>query len=130
MTIKATIVGMEKLVRALREVEGEADQAMVTALQAGALVIQNKWKRNIVAMGAVDTGTYLRSVHTEVTSRKPPEVTIGSDITDPPYPEYVERGTRRMAPRPAARQAIDTSEAEVMMEVTDALKEVFGRYGV
>jgi HK97 gp10 family phage protein len=124
-----TIVGVKELISKLRQVEDESDEQMVTALQAGALVLQNNWKRNIVSMGAVDTGTYLRSVHTEVTSRRPAEVTIGTDITDPPYPEYVEFGTSRMAPRPAARQAIDTSEAEVSAEVIDSLKEVFGKYG-
>jgi len=114
---------MRDLRRKIERLQSDTDQQMGTALKAGGLVIQNQWKRNIVDMGAVLTGTYLRSVSMEQTG--PNEVTIGSDIIDPPYPEYVEFGTSRMEARPAARNAIDSTEAAVIEEVANAMRELF-----
>jgi HK97 gp10 family phage protein len=126
-----TIVGIPEMSRRAGQLAAEVSSALPAALMAGGMVLANRWKENIVRMGAVETGTYLRSVHPEITNSNPnvAEVTVGTDITEPPYPEYVEFGTSKMPPRPAARNAIDSAGDEIEQEVIDSLKEVFGRYG-
>uniref|UniRef100_A0A6M3IUY4 Putative tail protein n=1 Tax=viral metagenome TaxID=1070528 RepID=A0A6M3IUY4_9ZZZZ len=54
---------------------------------------------------AVDTGNLKQSIIMD--ARLPGEVEVGSTITEPPYPAYLEEGTSRMAARPWLEPALD-----------------------
>lgn len=129
-TIRAEVIGDKELVAQFRAMKGRGTKLLRTAIQAGALIFQNQWKENIVRYPVVKTGTYLRSVQMEVTAEREGfvEVSVGSDITDPPYPEFLEYGTRRMSARPTARPAFDSTQADVQAEIVDTMRELFRGY--
>lgn len=109
------------------------DKMMETALVAGALLVQNEWKANT----PYRTGTYRRSIHigghTDLASDfegddmgKPggASVIVGTDITDPPYPAWLEEGTSKMAARPSAGPAFEAKKREAVKEIGDALRDM------
>ena len=117
----------------LKKLNQPAVEAMVnTAMLAGALLIANEWKRRV----PYRTGTYRRSVHIAGhTGMTPgfkgtaiPEpsskliVEIGTNITDPPYPVYLEYGTSRMKARPSAGPALDSTVNDALKEIGEAFK--------
>jgi HK97 gp10 family phage protein len=112
-----------------RKLSGEVTSA---ALQAGALPIQNRWKE-LVRDRAHKTGSYMRSIHTEVIAGhmggRMREAIVGTDIVDPPYPFFLEFGTSRMAPRPTMRPALDEKASEAEAEVIDVLNVLLAQYG-
>jgi HK97 gp10 family phage protein len=128
------ITGLEELQHGLRALDRElAGQVIDAALTAGALPIQNAWKQD-VAQGpnrAIDTGTYLRSINHELVDDEEGyrSVVIGTNIVDPPYPYFVEYGTRYMAARPAMRTAFDQHKDEAVAEVTGVINELLANYG-
>jgi hypothetical protein len=72
-------------------------------------LVVNKRPRSIPgAPPAPDNGTLMRSITHDVEVRGS-EVTgrVGSTIQNPPYPEYLENGTSKMAARPALLPALD-----------------------
>lgn len=54
------------------------------------------------------------------------EATIGTDITEPPYPYYLEYGTPKMAPHPSARPAFDENIDEAKEKVVAVLRDAIG----
>lgn len=95
------------------------DQIAGNALESAASIFENAWKDK----APVKTGTYRRSIHQEKRgSGLKQEVVVGTDITTPPYPIYLEYGTRRMNPRPSARPAWDESKDRLEGELKRVLK--------
>jgi len=115
-------------------------QQEIAAVKAGALLFQNEWKRNI-QLGVIkypkekkrkrkdgtyyktrhgwkpSTGTYARSVHTKVISDYPAVVRVGSDLNNPPYPFFLEYGTKYITPRLWATKAFEQTEFAVYEEI-------------
>lgn len=118
----ATVIGLDRLQAKLRTLTSEVAKAAVPAGQAAALPIQDAWKRK----APVKTGSYRRSIHTEVleVSDERVVVGIGTDIIDPPYPKFLEFGTARMAPRPSARPAFDENRARAVEEARAVFQKV------
>jgi HK97 gp10 family phage protein len=102
-------------------VEAAGPDVLEESLQGGAMLIQNDWKER----APIRTGTYRRSIHIETEEKTPAGCTIaiGTDITDPPYPVYLELGTRHMAARPSAQPAFDETGPAAQGEVERLLGE-------
>ncbi len=143
MRLSATMKGDKELLAQLTQLKGDmVGQALVNALLAGAQPIQDEWQ--IIA--PYKTGQYRRSIHTEVIKATGSNafVAIGTSITEPPYPLYLEYGTaprfattvtpygkrrvRRqvhpgMRPRPSARPAYDEKKAEALAIIKDKFRQ-------
>jgi hypothetical protein len=52
---------------------------------------------------------------------------IGTDLTDPPYPYFLEYGTSRMPAYPAARPAFDETRDVALSTVADQLGQAIAR---
>lgn len=136
--IKAKVVGCESLAAKFKRLEMVAQTKMLeSALVGGALVVQNEWK----ARTPYKTGTYRRSIHigghtelagdfegqdmgSQAAGPGQAAVVIGTNITDPPYPKFLEEGTSKMAARPSAGPALDAKRSEAVREVGEALKDM------
>lgn len=140
-----TLTGGTTVKRNLRALMVAASgRAMKTAVTAGAIPMQNRWKE----LAAHETGTYKRSVHiggitrpegggddSHVKAREAvtePDigpahvvVTIGTDIVDPPYPWFLEDGTVHMAAHPAAQPAFDETKDAAQAEIAAVLRIQF-----
>jgi hypothetical protein len=79
--------------------------------------LEAQWKRQIVALGAVDTGAYLNSVQGRMVDALTGEVasTVAHSV-------YVEYGTRWMAARPARARALAAAKPGFAQAVTEALR--------
>lgn len=121
--VSMTLRGSKELTALLERLQG---QAVVDALTAGLLsggeLFSNAWKK----AAPYKTGTYRRSISPEVRSSEPGNiaVAIGTDITDPPYPMFLEYGTSRMPPHPSMRPAFDENREKISDEVTKAVRQL------
>lgn len=123
MRLGFKVVGVEEAAGALNELGEElGGQRLVDATLAGAQILQNAWK----VMAPWKTGQYRRSIHREVRHQSPGrvQVTVGTDIVDPPYPYFLEFGTSKMPPHPSARPAFDETKDEVAREIEGALSDL------
>ncbi|KAA3644556.1 MAG: hypothetical protein DWQ07_14145 [Chloroflexi bacterium] len=111
----------------MRLTAGVKGEALRRAALAGALPIENEWKDlTLEDPTTYKTGTYRRSVHREVVGESDAavDVAVGTDITDPPYPLFLEFGTSRMAARPKARPAYESKRKEAEKETQLAFAEL------
>ena len=136
MKVTAKLVGAQSLSRKFgRMGEIARGDALETALVAGGLVIATRWKE----LAPVKTGSYRRSIHVgghtdrfddfeggdlgqNKSTNDSAKIVVGTAITDPPYPVYLENGTIRMATRPSAQPAFDETKDEALREVKRTLK--------
>lgn len=104
-----------------------SEEEMVAAVQSGANLFKNAWKRR----APYRTGNYRRSIADEVVeqSRQRVIIKIGTSIIDPPYPIHLEFGTRHMAAQPSARPAWDETKAKMEPEMRASLKALIARAG-
>ncbi len=107
--------------------KGRAKTLGKIALRSGGMVVANRAKEIITEKGLIKTGTMKRSIHAEPVETKSGDmfVLIGTNIQDPPYPHYLEFGTKRMSPKPFLRPALDETKGEALKEVGEALKRLF-----
>jgi HK97 gp10 family phage protein len=150
--IKARVTGGPALAAKFRALESLAQrQILEAALVPGALVVQNEWKRQAphnessppTKQPTKSTGQYRRSIHIGGHTELAPDfegqdmgyhhrsssphrahVAVGTNITDPPYPYFLEEGTSRMAARPSAGPAFEEKKDEAVEEIRDALREL------
>lgn len=96
------------------------------ALRAGGNVVANRAKEIITDKGLIKTGTMRRSIHSEpVDEFGELSVKVGTSLEKPPYPWWLEFGTRKMEAKPFLRPALDESEKEALKEIGDVLKILF-----
>ena len=60
-------------------------------------------------------------------SLRPVEVTIGTDLTDPPYPYFLEFGTSRMSAHPSARPAYEETKGQMAQVAAATLATHFAQ---
>ena len=96
------------------------------ALRSGGNVVANRAKEIIQEKGLIKTGTMRRSIHAEpVDEFGELSVRVGTSIEDPPYPFWLEFGTRKMGAKPFLRPALDETEKEALKEIGAVLKLLF-----
>jgi HK97 gp10 family phage protein len=125
----STIVGFEELKRKLEKLGASvAKEKVLTAVQAGALLIENQAKSN----APVVTGTLRRSIHHETadTNSDTAAVDIGTDLV---YARRIEFGFSgrdslgrlyNQAPNPYLRSAAESKKEEAIREAAAALKDL------
>ena len=86
------IIGTQELALKLNLIKGITRKAVKLGLNEGGRVIQNAAKENIRKNKTIKTGTMLRSIDVRPVNNEL-AVLIGSDISDPPYPTFIEFGT-------------------------------------
>lgn len=122
MKLTYSIQGVNHLMAKLGKLESELPEMMSAALKTGALTIQNRWKERVLS-DAYKTGNYMRSIQVgepEISATHA-RVEIGTDITNPPYPFFLEYGTSRMSARPTMTPAFDESVHPATEEVKATL---------
>jgi len=104
--------------------DGSSGVKLLLALEAGALLIKNRWKE----LAPYRTGTYRRSI--DIFDKRQhgtsAELTIATDIKAPPYPRFLEYGTKFMQARPSATTAFAEKERVAAREAIAALKQMMG----
>ncbi len=55
------------------------------------------------------------------------DIFIGTNLTDPPYPFFLEFGTSRMSARPAGRPAFEEKKVAAIAAAASVLREQFRR---
>lgn len=118
------VLGLPQLKRNADKVANAQPAMIEAALQVAVLPLEARWKELV----PVKTGTYRRSIHTEVLGRSATgaSVMVGTNLTDPPYPVYLEFGTRRMPAHPSARPAFDERRGDVEREFRRAYERLLG----
>lgn len=98
--------------------------ALRIAAKAATVPLITEWKTQ-VRQKAYKTGTYMRSIHAEEAKTEGADrvvIEVGTDITDPPYPLFLEYGTKRMEPRPTARPAFEASKDAMAKEAEEVFR--------
>jgi len=72
-----------------------------------------------------NTGDLIRSIVMDV---RHAEVEVGSNITKPAYPYFLEHGTRRMAPRPWLEPAILKIKPKLDAALTRTLRDIAAEF--
>ena len=119
--VTMTVTGVHTLQRKLDFIRVQQMGKVEAALHAGGLVISNAAKQIITDKDLILSGDMKRSVHPEV-EPDGKAVRIGSDITDPPYPSFLELGTSKMPPKPWLRPALDENKTEAINEIASVLR--------
>ena len=137
-------IGLKNIVNGIDAFAQRLKRQEVAAVKAGALILRNQWVQNIKD-GVIkypkmkkrkrkdgtyyktrgghkpSTGTYARSVSNGMdVIREYPNVVVrvGCDITNPPYPLFLELGTKRgIKPRLWATNAYNSTKAKVINEI-------------
>lgn len=141
MRVRIKLVGSTQLRNKVRQLRSRVDDAMAVSLEAAALPLENTWKHKVSSFytdagftgpdgkrGLVETGTFLRSIHHEPGKGRT-EVLVGTDITDPPYPYWLEFGNSRMEPKPTARPALDESAPQMRREFSGSMRQLLASIG-
>jgi HK97 gp10 family phage protein len=109
------IKGFDNLKKNVAKLNKDLDNSIMTALKAGALLIQNDAKR----LSPYFTGTLRRSIHIEKTGKR--EVIIGTDVE---YAKYQEFGTSKMKAHPYMRPAFDNNKDKVIEKINAVWKAI------
>ncbi len=120
-----TITIDENVTAKLKQMEGGlAGRSLLMALEAGGLLIQNRWKE----LAPYRTGTYRRSIamYDKTAGRDSAELIIGTNIIDPPYPFFLEYGTKFMVPHPSAEPAFEQQKNAAAREVKATITQLMG----
>jgi HK97 gp10 family phage protein len=129
MMRRVQVFGAREMSMKLRRIQNQLPDMMENALLTGTMALETQWKLNIQQYPLIRTGTYLRSVHREVMPRNGSivSVMVGTNLTDPPYPDFLEFGTRRMSAKPTARPALDATEGTVRRDTEAAFRMMLDR---
>jgi len=125
-SVTLEITGMDELLKKLTRLGERVPDILGTALTSGAALFQNRWKQ----IAPYKTGTYRGSIYTETLQTRGQDVAVavGTDITDPPYPFFLEYGTSRMPlPHPSMRPALDETRDAIIAEVRHVIEQQIER---
>lgn len=140
MTVE--LLGVKELTARLAALTQELrGQAIASALYMAAAPLVNAWKRELLTIrwtdskgvahtDLVETGTYLRSIHTRIIhdASGMPAVGVGTDISAPPYPWWLEYGRSNMSAKRPAQNAIKKAAPAVKDELMIVLSQLLARY--
>jgi len=110
---------VELKVNRASEVSGITRKRLMEHVVKTSFSIQSNAKRNIVDMGAVDTGFMLNSVGSRMASPSTYEVTVGAE-----YGAYVNFGTRRTPPRPFFTKAFEDERSPFFSGCATIMKSI------
>lgn len=122
-------IDTKMLTEKLTALTARAKAAAKPAIVAGAIPIANRWKER-VHTDAFKTGTYMRSIRgpklneIEVTADEA-KGAVSTDITEPPYPFYLEYGTSHMSARPTMTPAFEESRDAAVEEMRKVYQLIF-----
>lgn len=119
----ATSLGNFKLIDNSKQILNMSEKAKEKALTAIGLKAVGDWQKEIRNQGLVDTARFVNSPRKEVDVSKS-HVIVGTDISDPPYPVFLELGTSRMSAKPTLRPSIENNLGSYKGLVEDAYKNV------
>jgi len=113
-----SVKGAGILLRDLRKLTpAVAEEILLNGLEVGAMPTRNRWRQ----LAPYKTGMYRRSIQIV---REQHRIVIGTDIVKPPYPFWLEFGTKRMPKgKPSARPAIDQTEETVKANTRKAVRQ-------
>jgi HK97 gp10 family phage protein len=123
------VEGIAELKRKLLALAGEEQEKVKrTALLEGGNVLRNAWMDHISpAYHNFLTGNYKRSIQAFY-EPSDQAVYVGTDITEPPYPYWLEVGTSKMSARPALVPAFEGSKDKIFEEIVKALNILIRKY--
>lgn len=103
---------MEEFIASASDFRNEMIQSMEHSPKTGRRYLRTKDNRWHTASSPYnpprpDSGDLIRSLAEIDIRTEDMEVEVGSDITDPPYPFYLEEGTVKMRPRPFIGPALE-----------------------
>lgn len=124
---------MQAVLNACLMIEGTSKRLMRATFTAytykgvNGNTIVNKRPRSVPGSApAPDTGTLMRSITHDVkvfSTFKTVIGRVGSVITNPPYPAYLENGTSRMAARPWLRPSLDQNAVKIGSQFRKVFQE-------
>jgi len=112
------IKGFDNLKKNVAKLNKDLDNNIMTALKAGALLIQNSAKEKAPYL----TGTLRRSIHIEPEGKR--TVIVGTNVE---YGKYQEFGTRKMKAHPYLRPAFDENKDKVMEKINAVWKFIISK---
>jgi HK97 gp10 family phage protein len=136
--MRVRVLGTKQVQKRLSELNARTrGRYLVAAGRAAGLPIERTWKSMFRPSGAPSiagapprrqSGQYSRSIHIEVEAVGADKavVRVGTNLTDPPYPWFLEFGTSRMPPHPIARPAFEKSKGEAAREGLRVLRAQLG----
>jgi HK97 gp10 family phage protein len=93
-----------------RQIEAKLGGEIKKRLAATGIVVQNNIKAEIREQELIDSGRMIGSITHEVGEA---EVRIGTNINDPPYPRFLNNGTRYISPKHFMENGFVRSKAEL-----------------
>jgi hypothetical protein len=110
------------------------DRFARAAVSAGAQPLVTDWKQRVLET-AFKTGTYMRSIHGPSIEEVVKEDNtykgeVGTDITDPPYPLYIEYGTPRIAARSPMTKAVEATRETVIKTISETVTTLIKAAGL
>ena len=117
MTTNVTITGDKEVMAALKALGAKAQPALVTAMKAGGLIVQNDAKVRAPKL----TGNLARSIHME---EDKDGVAIGTDVVYAAAVEYGRPDMKNYPIQPYLRPALDQNVGRIAAIIQATLKKV------
>ena len=86
--------------------------------------VKKRWKPHTASSSdnppAIDIGNLKQSI--QMDSRLPGEIEVGSILSQPPYPFYLEKGTTRMKKRPWLEPAVESLTPKIEKDTAERIE--------
>ncbi len=131
MSVTFRVLGDGEVIRKFGQISDAAQGgAIVTALLSAAQLVINAAQENLRALGSWITGNLARSIAAKIVGVA--KVAVGTDVVYGPRVEFGFTGADALgriynqAPRPYLRPALDENRDEILREVADTMRALFG----
>lgn len=127
MGIGISVTGVAEAMQALSADKEKVARAMTQELARIGIYVEGKVKESIAGQASevtsVDTGAFLNSVQSSVSSDTATHQQQAVIFTPLDYPQYLEYGTSRLAPRSHFRNTAFREEKNVQAMMQEAVKQ-------
>lgn len=121
--VKVELVGAEKIVKRLKEMDDAAGDVLMKAAMEGGQIVLEEAKRNC----PVDTGTLRNSLKLTKDKQTKTKATVKIDYDKSlKYGTHVELGTKNQAAQPFLRGSVDENQTEINVEITGTVSDAVG----